>query len=153
MGALVHAVAVEHLRRGAAFETSSLRETTDALLSPTLEAVYRMAARQRVITALIVYGRELIEPSWEFFEGEHISIDVKLDLLWLRPGGTICADEIKTGLAASLNMPAIARQCSMQCLAGRDEFGELFSHVRLVLIPERKVGVMSAEKVGEFSWL
>jgi hypothetical protein len=153
MGSLAHATAVAHLRRSAPFTTAALRDTVAVQIPPTLKTVYRQAAVQRVVSALMVYFHELASPGRAFVSGEHISNDVALDLLWRLPDGTVEADEIKTGLQASANLPAIQRQCITQCEAGVEEFGESFRGVRAVFIPERVVGWIGAQGNGEFEWL
>lgn len=152
MGSLTHATAVAHLRRGAPFNVHALNETVRVILPPTLKVVYRQAATQRVVSALMVYGNELAPHDARFVAGEHISTDIAMDLLWMHPDGSLSADELKTGTRATATMSAIQRQCAMQCQAGLEEFGDNFLGVRVVFIPERRVGWMDAQKRGEFSW-
>lgn len=152
VGRLLHAVAVTQLEQGRPFETSSLRETVDALISPRTSNNHRQAIRQRVVTALVVYRNELVPEEWRYVTGEAILRDVKVDLIWSMPGGELVADELKTGNWPLANFQAITRQCETQCAAGREVFGESFRMVRLVVPSVRRIGEMRTERAGEFQW-
>lgn len=152
IGKLSHAVATEQLEQGRPFDPKSLRETVDAFLPARTAGTYRQAVRQRVITALIVYRRELVPEGWRFVSGEHIARDVKLDLLWATSNGSLVADELKTGSWPLVDELAIRRQCATQCHAAREAFGDSFEMVRLIVPSARKIGEMTPEAAGVFRW-
>lgn len=153
IGQLTHAVATAQLEQGRPFDPKSLRETVDAFLPARTASTYRQAVRQRVITALVVYRRELVPDGWRFISGEQIARDVKLDLLWATPNGSLVADELKTGSWPLVDALPIQRQCATQCRAARESFGDSFQMVRLVIPSARKIGEMTPEKEGVFRWL
>lgn len=152
VGSLTHAVAVTHLRENRPFEVRLLRETVDEFLSRRISVPIRQAARQRVITSLVLYREELVPCTWRFFAGEQIVEDVKLDLLWLTPDDRVVADELKTGGRHSSQQSAIARQCASQCSAGREVFGQAFEKVRVVFPSGRLIGEMRPENLRDFEW-
>lgn len=153
VGRLTHAVAVVQLEADRPFDPRALREVVDSLLPAELAATYRQAVRQRVSTALVAYRERMVPQGWQFVAGEPIAGDIKLDLLWMTPAGHLVADELKSGGWPSTEYPAILRQCTMQCLAGREIYGDNFEMVRLVVPSALRVGEMTPSAVGEFRWL
>lgn len=90
--------------------------------------------RQRSATLAAVFFRRFSRPAWTLVGSEQIVDDVAFDLLWQQEG-CIEADEIKTGSSASgVSLEEARVQAQGQAQVGREEFGQSFGGVRLVLL-------------------
>jgi len=96
---------------------------------------YRMAARQRLATAIAVYLR-LFAPGveWTFTACEVQIPGARLDLVFEREDGAIRADEIKSGQLSALEQTALEAQLQRQLAGGREHYGPRFLGVRAILL-------------------
>jgi hypothetical protein len=98
--------------------------------------VYRLAARQRLATAVAVYFRFLLPgPEWSFVGAEIRVPGAALDLLFEDRTGRLRADELKTGGAPDLARTSqLRRQLEGQLAGGLEAFGDRFMGVRALFL-------------------
>jgi hypothetical protein len=134
VGALAHALIAGLLTDGYR-APSPERISVSAAALPGLSDVvtFRLAVRQRALTAAAVYFRLFVPDRHWVFEGAELrGPNARFDLVWRSAGGVI-VDELKTGRSATRGeIAAVREQAARELRAGAGMFGEDFLGVRVV---------------------
>lgn len=134
VGALAHALIAGLLADGHR-APSPQRISTAAAALPGLSEIpaFRLAVRQRALTAAAVYFRLFVPPrEWAFEGAELRGPSARFDLVWRSAAGVI-VDELKTGRSATRSeITAVREQAARELRAGAAVFGEDFLGVRVV---------------------
>lgn len=136
VGALAHAL-IEGLLADGERQPDPVRISAAAALLPGLAQAgpYRMAVRQRIVTAAAIYFR-LFAPDgrWVLSGAELRGPGARFDLVWRSTVGVV-VDELKSGRAATRReLAALQDQSAREIRAGTDLFGEEFLGVRVVIL-------------------
>lgn len=106
----------------------------DPLLS--LPHVYRLAARQKLVTGITIYFQVLApDPSVWRFAGNQVPLARKrADLLFEGENGDLLLDEIKAGVVTGPRDPGLNQQIEDLLQAGRGIYGDRLQGVRAILL-------------------
>ena len=134
VGALTHALIAGLLADGCC-APSPQRISAAAAALPGLSEIptFRLAVRQRALTAAAVYFRLFVPDSDWVFEGAELrGPSARFDLVWRSAAGVI-VDELKTGRSATRSeVAAVREQAARELRAGAAVFGKDFLGVRVV---------------------
>jgi hypothetical protein len=96
---------------------------------------YRVAVKQRVVSAVALYFRLFLPTvEWTFNDSDVSSRSERFYLVWRSAAGTL-VDELKAGpVGTQLERKALCEEARREATAGRSKFGQEFLGLRVVIL-------------------